>query len=196
MGMRIAIEGNIGSGKSTVMKALADRFPDIPVFSEPVATWGDLLDLFYADPCTWALPFSLKVLLTFRDPGRHSECLVERCPLSCRHVFTQTLFNEGTMQQHSYDLFKEFYDILAWTPDVIIYIDTPTDKCLNRIHERGRLCETHGGIDIFEYLRRIEFAYETMLKFVSKDIRVIRIDGKQSPECVAEAVSNAVKEVM
>lgn len=188
--MKIAIEGNIGSGKSTVLKALTGKFPDVPTVAEPIEEWGDLLDLFYASPSTWALPFSLKVLLTFRHAGDTPTCIIERCPLSCRHVFTHTLFNDGTLSQHSYDLFKEFYDILAWTPDVIVYIDTPVDKCMERIMTRGRDSEIR-GIDI-QYLRRIEFAYETMLKFIGKDVTVIRIDGSRPIDVVAAEVGATV----
>ena len=192
--MRIAIEGNIGSGKSSVLGALAAKFPHVPTIAEPVEEWGDLLDLFYANPSTWALPFSLKVLLTFRRAGDTPTCIVERCPLSCRHVFTQTLFSDGTLSQHSYDLFKEFYDILAWTPDVILFIDTPIDRCMERVLKRGRDCEVR-GVD-FEYLRRIEFKYETMLKFIGKDITVIRIDGSRSMDDVAAEAERVISGIL
>jgi deoxyadenosine/deoxycytidine kinase len=190
--MRIALEGNIGSGKSTVIEALSAKYPNVPMIPEPIEKWGDLLDLFYANPGTWALPFSLKVLLTFREAGTYQTCVSERCPLSCRHVFTHMLANDGTLSQNSYDIFKEFYDILAWTPDVIVYIDTPIATCLERITQRGRESEVQ-GIDI-HYLRRIQFSYETMLKFIGKDITVIRINGDRCAEDILAEVESVVSQ--
>ena len=196
--MRVVVEGNIGSGKSTVMQALRDAFPEATVIPEPVEQWASELALFYEDPAGWALPFSLRVLLTHfgnRDVGTTTGelAIVERCPLSCRHVFTQLLFNERTMSQHHWDLFREYYDVIGWEPgerDLILYIDTPVDKCLERIEHRGRESEQR-GIDV-QYLRRIEFQYDNVLKFCAAP--VIRIHGDQEKQCVCADALQAIQE--
>jgi deoxyadenosine/deoxycytidine kinase len=182
--LRVSIEGNIGSGKSSVLAALATALPDCPVFAEPVDEWTDLLDIFYASPAEWGLAFSLKVLLSFRKPAKHDTCLIERSPLACRHVFSQLLYNDGSLTQHEWDLFKEYFDLLAWTPDVIVYIDTPVDLCMERIQVRGRTAEK--SLDA-EYLNRIEHQYTNMLRFV--DVPIVRLDGTLSlPELQRAAI--------
>ena len=172
MTFRISIEGNIGSGKSESLKFL-EKLQEFTVFHEPLDQWGELLDLYYENSQEWALPFTLKVLLGFMEPGRHhDDCIVERSPLACRQVFGQLMYNDGTINCHEWDLVKEYHDVLGWEPDAILYIDTPVDVCMDRIRQRGRACETH----ITEtYLRRVEFQYGNMLRF--SNVPVVKLDG-------------------
>lgn len=186
---RICVEGNIGCGKSTALEHLAALRPELATFPEPVEEWGELLARFYRDPAQWALAFSLKVLLSFGRPGAHRQgpCVVERSPVSCRHVFSQLLFNEGKMTPEEWDLFKEYCDVLGWAPDVIVYVQTPADECHRRMEQRGRPAEA--GVDL-QYLKRLDFQYETMLRY--SDVPVVRIDGTAPPEEVARAVLEVV----
>lgn len=170
--MRVSVEGNIGSGKSECLAALSSAFPTVPTFPEPVEKWTDLLDLYYASPAEWALPFALKVLLSFREPAAHETCIVERSPLASRHVFSQLLYNQGILNCHEWELFKEYHDLLAWKPDVVLYIDTPTDVCLKRIADRGRACEATIDLD---YLKRVDFQYANMLRYA--EVPVVKFDG-------------------
>ena len=175
--MRISVEGNIGSGKSDCMVALAAAFPDVQCFPEPLHEWGELLDLFYECPPSWALAFSLKVLLSFRAASREPVCFVERSPMASRHVFSQLLYNDGTLSCQEWELFKEYHDVLGWKPDVVFFVDTPAAVCLQRIASRGRACEANVDID---YLRRVEFQYANMLRYT--DVPVVRFDGTLPPD--------------
>ena len=189
--MRISVDGSIGSGKSECLRALADAFPGAPSFPEPVDEWKQLLDLYYASPAEWALAFSLKVLLSFREPARHETCVVERSPLASRHVFGQLLYNEGQLNQQEWDVFKEYHEVLSWKPDVIFFIDTPAEVCLERIAARGRPSERGVGID---YLKKLEFQYQNMLRFA--DVPVLRFDGRLPPEELHAAVVAAAREYL
>jgi thymidylate kinase len=100
------------------------------------------------------------------------------------------LVDDGIMNQRQFDIFKEYHDLIGWTPDAIIYIDTPAATCLERVEARGRECEK--PIDL-QFLRRLEYAYETMLKHDTHGIRVIRIDGTKSKEAVAEDIVHAAR---
>lgn len=192
--MRIAVEGNIGAGKSTVLKALSDSFgpsSGVPVIPEPVEEWGAMLDNFYASPSVWGLPFSLTVLLSFDKAYQHDTCIVERCPLSCRHVFTQMLFNDGQLSASQWDLFKDYADALGWAPDAIVYIDTPAHACLERIKSRNRQCEA--GLDVL-HLRRLEFQYDTLLKYCN--VPVVRLDGQLPPDDLARNAVESVRRLL
>ena len=194
--MRVIIEGNIGSGKTQLIHGLGRVFPQATTHVEDVDKWSELLQLFYANPAQWALPLSLRVLLSHHaiasqtDSNTESIQFVERCSLSCRHVFTQLQFNDGTMPQHHWDLFREYYDVLGWEPtehDVIVYLETPVDKCLQRIAKRGRMGE---DVDI-HYLRQIEFQYGNMLKYCGA-CPVIRLDGSCCMESVLDEAVRAL----
>jgi deoxyguanosine kinase len=182
--MRVCVEGNVGCGKSTALARLAELRPDLAVFPEPVEEWGDLLHKFYADPVQWALALQLRVLLSFGGRVAGASGVVERSPLACRHVFAQLLFNEQKITREEWDLLKEYCDVLGWTPDVIVYVHTPADECHARIARRGRPAEA--GVDL-QYLRRLEFQYETMLRYA--DVPVVRLDGTTSPDALAAAIA-------
>jgi deoxyadenosine/deoxycytidine kinase len=198
--MRVCVVGNVGAGKSAALDALAAA--GYAVVPEPVDAWGDLLDKMYADPKKYGLAFSLRVLLDMSAvadpagpdddaaPGPDAKAgvvVVERSPLCNRHVFTQLLHNDGSMSTTEWDTYKDCHDLLAWRPDAIVYLDTPTDVCARRIEARGRPCEA--GIDV-QWLRRVEFQYETMLKFAN--VPVSRVAGTGSAADVGAACVAAV----
>lgn len=189
--MRISVDGNIGSGKSETMRALAAAFPTVPNFPEPVEKWADLLPLYYAAPAEWSFPFSMKVLLSFSAPAATDTCIVERSPVASRHVFGQVLYNQGLLNQHEWDLMKEYHDFLGWQPDATLYIDTPADVCLERIATRGR--EAEASVDI-EYLKRVEFQYNNMMRFM--DVPVIRFDGTLPREQLHAAIVTKARELL
>lgn len=187
--MRIAVEGNIATGKSAALAALGAAFPGVPVVLEPVDSWTDLLECYYACPAEWSFAFALKVLLDFRRAP--ATCLVERSPQATRHVFAQLNYNDGSMNAHQWDLFKEYHDELAWRPDAIFFIDTPVAECMRRLRRRGRACERDVDED---YLRKVEFQYATMLRYT--DTPVVRFDGTLPPDELHAQMADAARELL
>lgn len=188
--MKISIDGNVGAGKSSVIDALATVFPTVTMRTEPVDEWTELLTLYHKEPATWALAMNLKVLMSFAGLDKHDSLFVERSPLSCRHVFGQMECNDRRFDKLQWDLFNEYCDLLGWEPDVIIFIDTPAATCLTRVERRGRPCEA--SIDL-EYLKRLEFQYQTMLKMCQHNgLPVVMIDGTQPREKVRADVIAAI----
>jgi deoxyadenosine/deoxycytidine kinase len=184
--VKVCVEGNIGSGKSTALERLACLRPDVTVVQEPVEEWGDLLAAFYKDPATWGFAMQMSALLSF---GRRADAadVVERSPLSCRHVFGQLLFNDGKMTHVQWGLYKQYYDALGWSPDVVVYVHTPPDECHRRLVQRDRPAEQ--GVDV-HYLKRLDFQYETMLRYAA--VPVVRLDGHSSPDDLAVAIADVV----
>lgn len=176
--MRVCVEGNIGSGKSTALAEITS----LTVRQEPIKQWGSLLDLYYQDPATWSLAFNLKVLHSFHGVTAD---VVERSPGACRHVFGQLAYNDNHLSPAAWEVFKEYHDLLGWEPDAYVYIDTPPDVCYSRLQQRGRACEA--GVTE-EYLKRIEFQYQNFLKFTA--VPVIRLDGLRDPAALAQDVVN------
>ena len=58
--MRVAIEANIGAGKTTIIERIRETFPDVPTYLEPVEAWRDILKAFYANKNRWALAYGYK----------------------------------------------------------------------------------------------------------------------------------------
>lgn len=189
--MRISIEGNIGAGKSTTLKHLQNS--GYEVFPEPVQEWKDWLPEFYADKKRWAFGFQMKVLSSFLTPTYPDTCIVERSPVSTRHVFGQLLYNDGCLTDREWSLFKDVYDSYAWTPDVIIYIKVDPEVALKRIKARDRRGESH--IDL-EYIKKINFQYNIMLKYDDQNRETYIIDGNQSPDVVAREIEAIIRKTL
>lgn len=193
--MKIAIEGNIGCGKSTVLRTICDK-TRIPIFLEPVDTeWKQGLELFYSDHARWGFTFNMNVLNTYAKYKDNAfKAIYERSPLSCKHIFSQLQFESGKMSSYEYSLFEEFYNQLAWIPDVMVYIKTPPKLCQQRMNARARECEKEVPL---EYLQSVHDKYEQlMLDCVKLNVKtkVIIVDGSQDEEAVFNEVITIIKQ--
>jgi deoxyadenosine/deoxycytidine kinase len=198
--MKISIEGNIGSGKSTLISRLCKE-KRIPVFLEPVDEWKEWLTLFYTDPTRWGLSFNLHVLLTFnRWKDNAFFAIYERSPLSNRYVFTELGHDEGRLNNLELELFDTMYQKLAWEPDVVIYIRTDPQTSMERMQARARECESCVPLD---YLKAIHNKHEklfctenTSVEASRSNKKIIVINGNQSADCVYEDVVKALTPFM
>ena len=178
--MRISIVGNIGCGKSTILHRLSDRFKVVP---EPVAEWGEWLNMFYDDPKRWATAFNMKALMSFRKwKACDADTIFERSPACCRYVFVDIQCAQGYMTPMEKALYEELYDSIGWQPERTIYIRTDPTQCLKRVNGRGRMCES--GITL-EYLNEVHQRYEGLA--VADGAR-ISIDGDRDVEMVFQDV--------
>lgn len=196
----ISVNGNIGSGKSTLMDNLAkaatkDGVKLFDLIPEPIEAWKPWLNLFYSDPKRYAYSFQSVVLLHqmiqyefICDSQKMMKPMVlfERDPLVSHHIFAQTLLEDGNIHPMEMEVYREMYRRkFHWIPDYTIYIQTPPELCLERIHQRNRTSE--GGIPL-DYLRKLHQHHERL--FIEEahryEGRVIVIDGSQSAEKVAE----------
>lgn len=194
----ISVNGNIGSGKSTLMdnlaKASTKEMKLFDLIPEPIETWKPWLKLFYSDPQRYAYSFQSVVLLHqmiqyefICDSQRMMSPMVlfERDPLVSHHIFAQTLMEDGNIHPLEMEVYREMYRRkFHWIPDYTVYIRTPPELCLERIHERNRSSE--GGIPL-EYLKKLHMHHERLFMDEAHryEGRVIVIDGSQSPEKVA-----------
>ncbi|VDI00220.1 thymidine kinase [Mytilus galloprovincialis] len=73
-GFTVAVEGNIGSGKSTFLQYFKN-FPEVDLIPEPVSKWKDVngfntLEMMYKDASRWSLAFQSYVQLTMAEGHR------------------------------------------------------------------------------------------------------------------------------
>lgn len=190
--MKISVEGNIASGKSTLVSRL-QQTTRVPVFLEPVNSWT-LLEKFYEDQVRWGFTFNTEVLLSMHKwKNNDYNSIYERSPNSCRYVFTQLMFEDGILTKEELDLFDKLFLNFGWDQDVIIYVRTPPEICYQRMHQRGRECESSVSL---EYLQKLDKAHGFMIDFLRQnkpDIRLIEIDGIASADEVYHNVLNILE---
>lgn len=196
--MRIAIEGNIGCGKSSLMRTI-EQSMKLPVVLEPVDTdWREGLTYFYEDNRRWGFTFNVNVLTTYSQwknvkQELKTHVIFERSPVTCKQVFTQLHIDSGVMTDYEYNLYNSIYQQLAWAPDVMIYLRTDPNVCLERMQTRGRQCEK--GVPI-EYLEGVHKKHEIMVEalesnayaFSENKIIVFIVDANKDKDEVVEQV--------
>lgn len=197
--MNIIIDGNIGSGKSTVLNNLKVRC-GINVVYEDVNDWKEYINQFYKNMEKFSFSFQMKVLLhhlkTFNQVKNNKNInVLERSPLSCLYIFGKNLLNQGFISNIDYNLMIDYNEEFGYLPKNIIYIKTNPEICLKRIKERNR-----SGEDIpLNYLEEMDKLYnelylnEENLQKLSKDIKVIIIDGNKNKEEVLKEVEEKIK---
>lgn len=106
----IFVEGNIGAGKSTLMRWLAN-FEEIEVFYEPVEDWQNinghnLLELMYQNPERYAFVFQMYVMISMLQQRSVSSSkkdirVTERSLASAKHCFVKALVEMNIMDHRA-----------------------------------------------------------------------------------------------
>lgn len=140
----IAIEGPIGIGKTTLAKRLADSFNYETLLEE--AETNPFLERFYQDRRSNALPTQLYFLFQrmrklqdlrqgdIFQQVRISDFLIEKDPL----------FARITLDNDEYRLYQTVYDNIIEDlpkPDLVIYLQAPTETLYERVQRRGNIIE-------------------------------------------------------
>jgi thymidylate kinase len=101
--------------------------------------------------------------------------------MSCFGVFAAV----GMKDPVEIEVLGDIYEAVGWTPDIVVYIRTTPQACMERIIKRGRTEETN--IDI-EYLDKIHKKYEQV--YSNQD--TIVVDGEAGLEAVYQSVKAVV----
>jgi deoxyadenosine/deoxycytidine kinase len=185
MSKSIIIDGNIGSGKTTVIRSLKKYYECI---EEPVNEWAPYLEEFYKDMKGKSLLFQMKVLQHHMKNKQSDKLrILERSPLSCIHIFGQKLKDDNYLTDLDMKLMIDMNNDFGWYPKNVIYINTPPDECYKRIHERSRENE----IIPFKYLESISNLYDDLYvkKNMGFNIEIVNIvDGRQSKDKILEEI--------
>lgn len=162
----IAVAGNIGVGKSTLVSMLCKRLGWQP-FYEPVVENPYLAD-FYADMHAWA--FHSQVFFLTRRLRSHVELsqfpesvVQDRSVYEDAEIFAQNLYLQGHIRPRDYQTYRELYETavqLLPPPDLMIYLRASVPTLLDRISHRGRDYERSISPD---YLQSLNDLYESWI---------------------------------
>ncbi len=159
----IAVAGNIGVGKSTLVSLLCGQLGWQP-FYEPV-TENPYLEDFYKDMKSWAFQ-SQVFFLTQRLKAHHrllahpTSVIQDRSVYEDAGVFACNLYRQGLIDERNYRTYRDLYDVLVEflaPPDLVLYLRASVSTLVNRIHGRARGYETEISPD---YLAQLNSLYE------------------------------------
>lgn len=172
----IAIEGNIGAGKTTLASKIAEdcnaklvleRFADNP-----------FLPKFYKDQSRYAFPLEMSFLADryqqLTDDLAQFD-LFKDFIVADYHIFKSLIFAKVTLQEDEYRLYKNLFDIIYKEmpkPDLYVYLYQNTERLLANIKKRGRSYEQEIPAD---YLEKINQGYLDYIK-TQTDLNILIID--------------------
>ncbi len=157
----IAVAGNIGVGKSSLVTLLCERLGWQP-FYEPVAENPYLSD-FYEDMRTWAFHsqifFLTHRLRSHRQLLDHpTSAIQDRSVYEDAEVFARNLYRQGLIDERDYRSYRELYQVLADflpPPDLVVYLRASVPTLMDRIQHRGRAYERQISAEYLEQLNKL-----------------------------------------
>ena len=192
----IAIEGNIGAGKTTLAHLLSKKL-NARLILEQFAD-NPFLPKFYENPKQNAFPLELFFMAERYKQLKdmiHTSDLFQNITVS-DYVFTKCLlFAKINLSDDEFRLYQKLYDIMQQQlifPDIIIYLHSPVQKLQKNIKKRNRAYEQRIPD---EYLFSIQETYTSYIK--QHNIKTIFIDASNADflgnEAHLEIVMNALQ---
>lgn len=159
----IAVAGNIGVGKSTLVRLLTERLNWQPFF-EPVTENPYLAD-FYANMAAWSFHsqifFLTHRLRIHRDLLRYPGSVIQdRSVYEDAEVFAYNLHLQGYLSRRDHETYYALYQTLSeflTPPDLVIYLRASVSTLMRRISQRDRDYER---TITPEYLAQLNRLYE------------------------------------
>lgn len=178
--MHIGIAGNIGCGKTTLTRMLAEHYGWTPKYE--AVTYNPYLEDYYKDIKRWS--FNLEVyFLTqrFKDVLEiaHSDEVIiqDRTIFEGVHIFVANNKAMGNLSDRDYETYMELFRLmmsLVKAPDLLIYLRSSVPHLVSQIQKRGREYEKSIEID---YLEGLNKRYEEWIASYPGKVLAIDADG-------------------
>jgi deoxyadenosine/deoxycytidine kinase len=182
----ISIDGNIGSGKSTLMGNLKAYFSDnknIVFLKEPVDEWETItdengttiLEKFYENPSKYGFSFQIMAYISRLDVIRkeikknpNAIFISERSLFTDKLVFAKMLYESGNIELINYKIYLKWFDAFVsdFSINGVIYVNTEPEICHERILKRARTGENNIPL---EYLQNCHKYHVNMLDTASTE---------------------------
>ncbi len=170
----IAIEGNIGAGKTSLASKISEDF-NAKLILERFAD-NPFLPNFYEDQARYAFPLEMSFLADryqqFSDDTSQFD-LFKSFMVSDYDIFKSLIFAKVTLQKQEFELYRKIFNFMykeVKKPKIYVYLYQTTSKLMEQIKKRGRDYEQ--GIDT-QYLENINRGYLDFLKTYPKENQLV-----------------------
>ena len=159
----IAIEGNIGSGKTSLASKLASELQARLVLEE--FEDNSFLPKFYKDSRRYAFPLEMSFLAARFNQlkGQLNEQDLFTKHTVSDYLFAKCLlFSKVNLDEDEYELYSKVFSIIQLQlrkPDLLVYLHNPVEKLLWQIKNRGRAYEQEISTEYLESLQTAYFEY-------------------------------------
>jgi len=172
----IAIEGNIGAGKTTLATRMSQQFSTRLILEQ--FEDNSFLPKFYEDPSRYAFPLELSFLAD-RFQQLKTQLAVQDMfhPVTIADYFIlkSLIFAKKTLNGEEFNLYTRLFSIIENAlpkPDLLVYLYLDISRLQSNIRIRGRVYEQKIEDD---YLQRIQEGYLDYIR-QQQGLRVLLID--------------------
>lgn len=176
--MHIGVAGNIGCGKTTLTRMLAEYYKWTPRYE--AVTYNPYLEDYYSDISRWS--FNLEVYFLAQrfkdvlDIAKSQDVIIQdRTIMEGVEIFVANNHKLGNLTDRDFETYMDLFRLmmsLVKEPDLLIYIRSSIPHLVSQIQKRGR--EYEQGISI-EYLSSLNELYEEWIGHYKG--KLIVIDG-------------------
>ncbi len=209
--MLVTIEGNIGSGKSTIINYLRNfKSDDIVFVDEPVSEWLSImhegknaLEVFYENQKENSFWFQILAYITrlrnlLKTLENHPEKIIicERSIYTDKYVFAKMLYESGNINEMEWKTYSYWFDTFKDKTqlDLILYVNTEPSECYNRILKRNRPEEINKISK--DYLIMCHNKHLEWFSDTNNSTKIIHIDGHNSIDEVMEYVKTITNQLI
>ena len=175
----IAIEGNIGAGKTSLATKIAQDY-NAKLILEQFED-NSFLPKFYKEPDKYAFPLEMSFLASRFQQLKDqlsSQDLFKSFTISDYYIVKSLIFAQKTLADDEFNLYTRFFNIIHQQlpkPDLLVYLYVTTPNLQRNIRERGRSYE----LDMKdEYLDKIQQGYFEFIR-QQTDLRILVIDTNE-----------------
>jgi deoxyguanosine kinase len=194
-----SVEGNIGSGKSTLVNILKEAYSDnknIVFMQEPVNEWMSFKDeegetiisKFYGDQEKYAFSFQmmayisriskLKKLVKENINNPNSVIICERCVLTDKNVFAKMLYDDKKIEEVNYQIYNKWFEefIVDIPITGLVYVKADPEVSYKRVMKRNR----EGEMIPLSYLENCDKYHNEWIK--NEKIYVLTLNANEDYE--------------